>query len=434
MSALGQLWRNENRFNLIGIWAKTLRISAALVLVALLAIAVRQLNLGIEFSGGASWEVPGAELTEEQITAVLNQNGIIESRIQRIANDIWRIRAETSYAGELEAVKVALAETAAVQPDAITANAVGASWGTELTAKARNALIVFFVVLFAYISLRLEWRAAVAALAAVAHDIIVTVGFYALFQFEVTSATVIAFLTILGYSLYDTLVVFDKIKENDHRARGDQSLSYTQVANYSANQVMMRSLNTTITSVIPVLAVLIVGRYILGAVALQEFSVALLVGLVVGTYSSLFIATPILVWFKEREAKLLRETLAAIRAAGGDISTVTENRGLAGVGTEKTANPNTTLLGDDNTESHQMSSEPNEVALGRAIAQESGSVADIDVGARLAQADRQARRVERKRKGSPLMAPTGRLVITKNEESSESENLDGSPKMSTEPE
>jgi len=159
---------------------------------------------------------------------------------------------------------------------------------------------------------------AVGALAAVAHDILITIGIYALFQLEVTSATVIAFLTILGYSLYDTLVVFDKIRENERRAAGAAAMTYTEVTNFSLNQVLMRSVNTTITSVLPVLAVLVVGRFILGAVTLQEFAIALLVGLIVGTYSSLFVATPIVAWLKEREAANVERQVAAAKRKPDD--------------------------------------------------------------------------------------------------------------------
>jgi preprotein translocase subunit SecF len=148
---------------------------------------------------------------------------------------------------------------------------------------------------------------------------LITVGIYALFQLEVTSATVIAFLTILGYSLYDTLVVFDKIRDNESRAQGAAAMTYTQVTSYSLNQVVMRSVNTTITSVLPVLAVLVVGRFVLGAVTLQEFAIALLVGLLVGTYSSLFVATPIVAWLKEREADNVERALAASKRSSEEL-------------------------------------------------------------------------------------------------------------------
>lgn len=321
MSAIGRVLRNENRIDFPSLWKRALIGSSILLLIAIGSLVFRGLNLGIEFEGGASWEVSSPTIDTEQIRDALEPLGLGNARVQQVANELYRVRASTENAAGLEQVKFALAEAAGVSQDDVTANAVGASWGSEVTAKARTALIVFFIVLFIYISLRLEWKMAVGALAAVAHDILLTVGIYALFQLEVTSATVIAFLTILGYSLYDTLVVFDKIRENERRAVGSKAMTYTDVTSFSLNQVLMRSINTTITSVMPVLAVLVVGRFILGAVTLQEFAIALLVGLVVGTYSSIFVATPIVAWLKEREAaNVERQISAAKRGSGVNVA------------------------------------------------------------------------------------------------------------------
>jgi len=320
MSAISRLLRNENRIDFPGLWKRALTISAALLLIAIGALIFRGLNLGIEFEGGSSWTVPTEDADADDIRAAIEPLGLDNPRIQQVASGAWRVRAETETTDQLNEVSAALADLAGISQGEVTASAVGASWGEEVTAKARTALIVFFIVLFIYISIRLEWKMAVGALAAVAHDILLTVGIYALFQFEVTSATVIAFLTILGYSLYDTLVVFDKIRENERRATGAAAMTYTEVTTFSLNQVLMRSVNTTITSVMPVLAVLIVGRFILGAVTLQEFAIALLVGLVVGTYSSLFVATPIVAWLKEREAvNVERQVAAAKRKTDDDV-------------------------------------------------------------------------------------------------------------------
>ncbi len=313
MSGIGRLLRNENNIDFPPLWRKALIGSSILVLVAIISLIAQGFNLGIEFEGGASWEVRSASADADDLREALEPLGLGDARVQQVATELWRVRAETDSANGLEQVRIALADAVGVTQDDVTANAVGASWGNEVTAKARTALIVFFIVLFLYISIRLEWKMAVGALVAVAHDILITVGIYALFQLEVTSATVIAFLTILGYSLYDTLVVFDKVRENERRADGTVGMTYTEITSYSLNQVLMRSVNTTITSVLPVLAVLIVGRFVLGAVTLQEFAIALLVGLLVGTYSSLFVATPIVAWLKEREATNVERQLAAAK-------------------------------------------------------------------------------------------------------------------------
>lgn len=323
MSAVGRMLRNENDFDFAALWKKTIVVSGLLTVVAVGALLFRGLNLGIEFEGGASWEVRSSEVTSDQLQSALEPFGLGDARIQQVANELWRVRAEAESTAQLEEVKAALAESAGIPADDVTSSAVGASWGSEVTAQARTALIFFFIILFVYISIRLEWKMGAAALIAVAHDILVTVGIYALFQFEVTSATVIAFLTILGYSLYDTLVVFDKIRENERRAAGAAAMSYTAITSFSLNQVLMRCVNATLTSVLPVAAVLVVGRFILGAVTLQEFAVALLIGLLVGAYSSLFVATPIVAWLKEREADNVERRIAAAKRTGDELDIAT---------------------------------------------------------------------------------------------------------------
>ncbi len=181
-----------------------------------------------------------------------------------------------------------------------------------MSSKALTALIVFFFVIAAYLTFRFEWRMALAAIIAVVHDIIITVGVYAVTGFEVTPATVVAFLTILGFSLYDTVVVFDKVRDNQARlgtVRGD---TYSSMVNRSLNQVLMRSINTSIVALLPVASLLFVGTYVFGGLALRDFALALFVGLLTGAYSSIFVATPILAWLKEREPKYrsLRERAA----------------------------------------------------------------------------------------------------------------------------
>lgn len=296
------------------LWKKAMIGSLVLVAIALVSLLARGLNLGIEFEGGASWELRSGEVNTDDLREALAPFGLDDARIQEVGNDSWRVRAEEGKASG-EEVKAALGAVAGIPASDVTFNTVGASWGEEVTGSARTALIVFFIVIFIYITIRLEWKFAIGALVAVAHDILITVGIYALFQLEVTSATVIAFLTILGYSLYDTLVVFDKIRENERRLGGSNRFTYSGLVSHSLNQVLMRSINTTITSVLPVLMVLIIGRFVLGAVTLQEFAIALLVGLIVGTYSSLFVATPIVAWLKEREAQNVERRL---RAGGSD--------------------------------------------------------------------------------------------------------------------
>jgi len=291
---LRRMYANQVKLDFERLWRRSVVLSVVILLIAGGAWLFRGLNLGIEFEGGTFWEAPLGEHSIAEIRGALATVGQADARIQELGGGVVRVRAEVApgNTAAVSAVSAALAELGGISPNDVSFSAVGPSWGAEITSKARLALIVFFIVIAVYIWLRMEWKMAVSALVAVGHDILVTVGFYALFGFEVTPATVIAFLTILGYSLYDTLVVFDKIRGNA-RTRKDP---YFEVVTRSVNEVFMRSINTTVTSVLPVLSLLIIGRFALGAVTLQEFSIALLVGLLAGTYSSLFVAAPLVAW------------------------------------------------------------------------------------------------------------------------------------------
>jgi len=196
----------------------------------------------------------------------------------------------------------ALAAAADVDPELVSVNSVSSTWGRSITEKAIRALVIFLVLVAAFIAWRLEWRMALAAIIAMLHDVLISVGVYSVFRFEVTPATVVAFLTILGFSLYDTIVVFDKVNETTERFAAAR-VPYADVINVSMNQVLMRSINTSLAAVLPVLSLLILGSGILGAVTLREFALALLVGLLTGSYSSIFIAAPLLAMAKQRELR-----------------------------------------------------------------------------------------------------------------------------------
>ena len=206
----------------------------------------------------------------------------------------------------------------------VTVDTVGPSWGKQISNKARTALIVFLIVISLYITLRFEFRMAVATLAALVHDLLIVVGIYAIFQFPVTPATVIAILTILGFSIYDGIVVFDRVDENTKLLGRKSKMTYSEMANLSLNQVLMRSLNTSITALLPIFTVLVLGSFVLGATTLQEFGLALFLGLLSGAYSSIFIATPMLAILKEREPRYreLRERIesrSTVDAQGAEL-------------------------------------------------------------------------------------------------------------------
>ncbi|MDY7101140.1 MAG: protein translocase subunit SecF [Actinomycetota bacterium] len=314
MGALGRLYRNETAVDFTRVWPRMLIVSAVAVAVCVVSLLVRPLALGIDFEGGTSWEVPGVELDVGEVRDALRPYGQEGARIQTIGGDTIRVQSGTDDAEVAEEVRVALAELGGIEPTDVAVTTVGPSWGDEITSAALRALVWFFAAIALYMTVRLEWKMAVGGLVAVFHDIIITVGVYSIFQFDVTPATVIAFLTILGYSLYDTIVVFDQIRDNSVKVGASNRLTYAAMASLSVNQVMMRSLNTTITSVLPILSMLVIGSVALGAVTLQEFAIALLIGLLTGAYSSLFVATPIVVWLKEREEpnRQIRRRLASV--------------------------------------------------------------------------------------------------------------------------
>lgn len=211
----------------------------------------------------------------------------------------------------------------------VTVDTVGPSWGQQISEKARNALVVFLIAISIFITIRFEWKMAIATIVALFHDLLLVVGVYALFAFPVTPATVIALLTMLGFSIYDGIVVFDRVDENTHHVTGSKPrMTYSEMANLSLNQVLMRSLNTSITTLLPIASVLVIGAMILGASTLEEYGLALFLGLLSGAYSSLFIATPLLALLKEREPQFrgVRESLAAkrqgtrVQTAGADAT------------------------------------------------------------------------------------------------------------------
>lgn len=310
----------KRSFDFPTLWPKALIGSAVVVLASVIALVIGGLNLGIDFEGGTSFEVV-TDASISEVTDILPGEFVSDARLQQVTAEdgtqLVRIRTAVQDVAQVEELRLALAEVGEIA----AFESVGPTWGSAITVKAIRALIVFFIGIALYISLRLEWKMAVGALAAVAHDIVISVGAYAIFRFEVTPATVIAFLTIMGYSLYDTIVVYDKVRDITARVGATGRYTYTEMMNLALNQVLTRSINTTITSIIPVLSMLIIGSLILGATTLQEFSIALLVGLVVGGYSSLFVASFVVAQLKEREPEYAQIANKVAKRSDGESGT-----------------------------------------------------------------------------------------------------------------
>ena len=290
--------------------------SAVVIALGLVSLGVNGLNRGIEFRGGTSWEVPAHKLTVASARDAL-PSSLRDAKVQQLGSGAIRIQADPEGQKAVDEITNDLARAAHIDSRQLSVNSVGPSWGSEITAKARRALVYFLVLITIYIAFRFEWKMALTILIALVHDILITVGVYSLFNLEVTPPTVIAILTILGYSIYDGIVVYDKVEENTKPLAASGRMTYTDMVNVSLNQVLMRSLNTTLTALLPILSLLVIGSFILGATTLEEFAIALLIGLGAGAYSSIFIASPLLAMLKEREPRFaaVRDRLA--RGGGG---------------------------------------------------------------------------------------------------------------------
>jgi preprotein translocase subunit SecF len=315
--ALHRIYRGETKIDFIGKRKIWFLISTVVLLACIAIIAFQGLTFGIEFEGGIQIQAPvpedgplGDASNSDVVTEVrsaLEGEGADDAQIQVFTSDEGRgLTVQSKEIADPESQEQAVdivSETVGAPISDIGSQRIGSKWGGEITRSAIRALIIFIVVVFAFISWRFEWKMAVGALAALIHDLLVTAGVYALVGFEVTPSTVIALLTILGYSLYDTIVVFDKVEEDTTLFATTGKMTYEAAANVAMNEVFMRSLNTSLATLLPVGALLVVGTGLLGASTLKDLALALLVGILSGTYSSVFVATPVLTVLKEREPR-----------------------------------------------------------------------------------------------------------------------------------
>jgi preprotein translocase subunit SecF len=305
-SKIGRVIDGQTAIDFVGRRKIGFTISGLLILAAVVSLLAQGLNLGIDFEGGVSWDVPAENgFTVDDAEQVLADNGLSAegARLQERSSDsgdFVKVQVGSQPEEVGTELRESFAEAAGVDAEAVNVTLVSSSWGAEITDKAVRALVIFIAIVMVFISIRFEWRMAVAAIIAMLHDIVISVGIYSIFQFVVTPPTVIAFLTILGYSLYDTIVVFDRIKENEARFAAHKP-PYDDVINVSMNQVLMRTLTTTFSSVVPVLSMLVVGAGILGQSTLSEFALALLIGMLTGTYSSIIVASPLLGLLKKTD-------------------------------------------------------------------------------------------------------------------------------------
>lgn len=330
---LSKLYHGETSYRIVERQRIWFVVSGLIILAGLIALPVRGgLNFGIDFTGGALWEFPSNGVSVTEAEDAMSDIGFSEIEVQEVGESL-RVSTPALEGTEAERrerndeVIDTLATLSDNEAADVAVRNVGASWGEEISRKALQALVVFLIAIVIYITIRFEFRMAIATLGALIHDILVVIGTYAILQLPVTPETVVAFLTILGFSIYDGIVVFDRVDENTRLLTSNAKITYTQMVDRSLNDVLMRSLNTQITAIIPILSVLLVGSLALGADSLQEFGLALFIGQLSGAYSSIFIAAPLLALLKEREpryknlrAKLEGKAAAATAEAAVEVS------------------------------------------------------------------------------------------------------------------
>ncbi len=330
MSLLGnfgsRLYRGEVSFDFVGRQKLWYMISGVILLLSLIGLFGRGLNFTVDFKGGSVITLPASSASsigqvQSAVASTGDGEGAIVQHVGSGSSATWQVQTgKLNYNQGLQ-VQSTLARDLSIPQSKISVNFVGASWGSQISQKALQALIAFLIVIVIYLSIAFEWRMAVAALIALVHDIVITVGVYALAGFPVSPATVIGLLTILGYSLYDTVVVFDKVRENTAGLLGSARSTYSQAANLALNQTLVRSINTSIIALLPVAAILFIGGGLLGAGELNDLALVLFIGMLSGTYSSICIATPVLADLKERDpqykalAKRVAQRASGSRAA-----------------------------------------------------------------------------------------------------------------------
>jgi preprotein translocase subunit SecF len=313
MSKLSEMGNNlySGRVSIDIVGRRKLWYAIALVLVVLAIVAPVArggFNFGIEFRGGSEFRIDGVGSTSQQIArdAVTSVEPESQPIVTSIGVDSVRIQTEQLDDVTTEEIRIALASAYGVESGAVTSSFIGANWGADVTSKALNGLIVFLILVSVLMALYFRtFKMSVAALAALAHDIVITAGIYALTGFEVTPAAVIGLLTILGYSLYDTVVVFDKVRENTLDVEFSETTTFASQVNLAVNQTLVRSVNTSVVAVLPVASILFIGAFILGVGTLRDIALALFIGIIFGTYSSIFIASPVYVHLREKEPRFL---------------------------------------------------------------------------------------------------------------------------------
>ncbi len=342
MSTISRLYRGETRFDFIGTRKWWYLASLVLVAICVVSIVFRGFNYGVDFSGGTTLQIPisGTSITTAAVDKAVADAGLTSAEAaQRVGSDQITVKAENLGPDAQQRATSTIASGLGLKPTQISVKSIGSSWGHDVTVKAIQGLIVFLIVVSIYISFRFQWRMAAGGMVALLHDLVLTAGVYSIIGFEVTPSTVVGLLTILGFSLYDTVVVYDKVAENSRNLLAGSRMTYSNAANLAVNQTLMRSINTSLIGLLPVAGLLFVGAGLLGVGTIKDLALILFVGLATGAYSSLFLATPIVVDLTERapEYRALARRVAAKRTS--EARRDAEERELAAAGVKSNRAP-----------------------------------------------------------------------------------------------
>jgi preprotein translocase subunit SecF len=338
MSLVARLYRGETRFNFVGHRKRWYLASAIILLICILSFVIRGFNYGVEFAGGTQFRVPAtsSSMTVDRVSNAFTRAGEpLNSPPQVVGSGGDRtivVKLDKINPTDAQRVQNAVAKQLHVNPDDLNPQSFSSSWGHDVTVKALEGLVVFIIVVSIYISIRFQWRMAIGGIVALLHDLVVTAGIYSLIGFEVTPSTIVGLLTILGFSLYDTVVVYDKIAENTRNILAGSRSTFSDEANLAVNQTLMRSINTSLIALLPVAGLLFVGAGLLGVGTIKDLALILFVGLMTGAYSSLFLATPIVVDLTERAAPYRALTKRVLAKRADEARREQENRELVAAG------------------------------------------------------------------------------------------------------
>ncbi|EPD27116.1 protein translocase subunit SecF [Actinotignum schaalii] len=336
MYSLGNdLYSGRRSFKIVQRRKTWYTIAIICVIASFIALFTRGLNMGIEFTGGSQFTVSGAQTTDQRLASdiMARHGGDAAARVAQVGENSLRIQTSANADGtgvgntETEAIRTELAEAYGTSVQDVTSTYIGPVWGQDISTKALQGFVVFIVlVLLALWAYMRSWRNALGAIVALFHDLVVTVGIYCLFGFEFTPSTVIGLLTILGYSLYDTVVVFDKVRENTEHVLRQHRVTFGESTNHAVNQTLIRSINTSVTSIMPVASILFIGVYLMGAGTLRDLALVLFVGLLLSAYSSIFLAAPLAVTLTNADPR--------IKAHNAEVAAARAERVEAGVAEE----------------------------------------------------------------------------------------------------